>query len=92
MYFEFEENSGGFLSSIGYEKQKITENVPVNDRQKQILTAIEAKSKITIAQLAQKFNVNEKTIRRDLKTLTELELIERIGSDKTGYGEIIKQI
>ena len=64
-------------------------NVPVNDRQKAIIAAIQKNNNITINQLAYICKVNEKTIRRNLKKLTELKFAKRIGSEKTGHWEII---
>jgi len=64
-------------------------NIPVNDRQKAIIAAIQKNNNITINQLADICKVNEKTIRRNLKKLTELKFVKRIGSDKTGYWKVI---
>ena len=44
---------------------------------------------LTVVQFAQKFNVADKTIKRDLQYLCENELIRRVGSDKTGEWKII---
>lgn len=63
-------------------------NVPVNDRQKQILEFITENNKITALQLSERLNVSDKTIKRDLQNMCEASLIERIGSDKTGYWHI----
>ena len=65
-------------------------NAPVNDRQIRIINDIQKNKNITQAELANKHNVNEKTIKRDLKKLKDLNLIKRVGPDKTGYWQIIK--
>lgn len=41
--------------------------------------------------LSEKLNVNRKTIQRDVKHLLEKKLIQWVGSDKSGYWEIIKE-
>lgn len=63
-------------------------NVPLNDRQNNILKDINKNAKITQTELADKYNVNRETIKRDLKQLQELKIIKRTGSRKTGYWEI----
>jgi len=85
------------ISENGFElilyKQKINVplNVPLNNRQKEILKEILKTNKITQLELASIYNVNEKTIKRDLQYLQENNIIERIGSKKTGYWEITKK-
>jgi ATP-dependent DNA helicase RecG len=63
-----------------------------DDRRTNIIKIIGINSKITAYDLAKKFNVSESTIKRDLKTLTDKKLIEYIGSAKSGYWKINKQI
>lgn len=46
---------------------------------------------INVSNLATMFNVSEKTIKRDLYVLRDLNLIKYIGSNKTGHWEIIDQ-
>lgn len=69
----------------------IFKNVPVNNRQKQIINDIKLDKQYTQTELAKKHNVNKETIKRDFKKLKELNIIKRIGSDKTGYWKIIKK-
>ena len=68
-------------------------NVPVNDtvndRQSQIIKLIDKNKNITINELSVIFKVARLTIVRDLKKLKELNIIERIGSDKTGHWKIM---
>lgn len=65
-------------------------NVPVNlsERQKQILYLMKNNTTITIHQLSEELNVNERTIRRDITSLKQLNILVRIGSDKTGEWRI----
>ncbi len=46
-------------------------------RQEEIRTLLEERGNLTVAELAQHFNVSEMTIRRDLKTLAALGLVQR---------------
>ena len=45
----------------------------------------------TSASLAEYFQVNERTIRRDLKVLHSKGIIRRIGPDNGGHWEIIEK-
>ncbi|WP_321777925.1 Fic family protein [Sulfurimonas sp.] len=66
----------------------VPENVP-KDREVSILNLIVGNSKITVKELALKFEVNEKTIKRDLEKLKEENKIKRVGSARSGYWEVI---
>ena len=67
---------------------KLKDNATVNDRQKQIIEKIANYKNITINQLAEICNVSRDTIIKDIKKLKELKIIERIGSDKSGYWRV----
>ena len=78
----------------GYIKLKIFPvnvpvNVPVNARQRKIIYDIVKDNRITQAELADRYNVNRETIKRDLEKLKELNLIKRIGPAKGGHWEVI---
>jgi len=64
-------------------------NVPVNKRQNDIIEEIKSNNRITQKELADKYRVNRETIKRDLNKLKKLGLVRRVGSDKTGYWEVI---
>ena len=77
-----------------------TVNVQVNDtikisqlteRQRKIYEAIKnvpINVPINVFSLATMFNVSEKTIKRDLYVLRDLNLIKYVGSNKTGHWEV----
>ncbi|MBR2588049.1 MAG: HTH domain-containing protein [Bacilli bacterium] len=44
---------------------------------------------ITQNTIAEKLNVNVRTIKRNFKVLIDNNIIERVGSDKNGYWEVI---
>ncbi len=54
-----------------------------------ILSAIKTNNKITLDEMAEEFQVNIKTIKRDVIKLQEANIIKRIGSKKTGYWKIL---
>jgi fido (protein-threonine AMPylation protein)/DNA-binding transcriptional ArsR family regulator len=67
-------------------------NDPVNDPVKiTILHHLELKPGSNYAELAKLIGYSVATIKRHIQTLKKLGLIERIGSDKTGYWKIIKK-
>ena len=74
------------LSQLTERQRKIYEaiktgaiNVPNN---------VQVNVQVNIPNLAALFNVSEKTIRRDLYVLRDLNLIQYVGSDKTGHWEV----
>jgi len=61
MYFDFEENSGGYLVKIGYTNQKTKDdplNDPLNNRIEKIKSLIKENKYITRKEMAQKCNVS----------------------------------
>ena len=84
---EFSEKVGAFVISFRKREQNVPENVPEN-RENAIVELIGINNEITIPEIAQKTNVNEKTIKRDIAKLKEKGVIERVGPDKGGYWKI----
>ncbi|MEQ9287535.1 MAG: putative DNA binding domain-containing protein [Cyclobacteriaceae bacterium] len=93
------ENSGGYFVEVSYKQQKTESkatvindpvNDPVNDRMNRILKILEQNKSITREQLAGASNVSVETIKRDLRKLRDQGKVKRIGSDKTGYWEVIR--
>ncbi|WP_054252566.1 HTH domain-containing protein [Neofamilia massiliensis] len=82
------------------EWQNVTKNVTQNvtqsdklkpvDRHKKIVEIIRTNSKITASELSKQFNVTERTIKRDLKVLTDEKIIEYVGSARDGYWKVYK--
>lgn len=64
-----------------------SENDTVNDT---VFSLITENKHITSAEMSEKLNVSLSTVKRKLKKLKENKQIERIGSDKTGYWQIIE--
>ena len=65
-------------------------NFVYNDIQNKILELIINNNKITQNEIANIIGVNVRTIKRNFKILIDNTIIERIGSDKTGYWQILK--
>ena len=61
----------------------------MNDIQNRIIEFIINDKYITQNSIAEKLNVNVRTIKRNFKVLIDNNIIERVGSDKTGYWEIL---
>ena len=64
-------------------------NEPVNERQKKITSLISQDKTISINDLSNTCKVGRETIKRDLNKLKDLNFIKRVGSDKTGYWELV---
>jgi ATP-dependent DNA helicase RecG len=62
-----------------------------NQTQIRILSMLRANNRATYDQLANQVGVSASTIKRNLKKLSEMQLIKRMGSDKAGYWEILKR-
>lgn len=61
----------------------------MNDIQNRIIEYIINDKYITQNSIAEKLNVNVRTIKRNFKILIDNNIIERVGSDKTGYWEVL---
>lgn len=65
-------------------------NFVCNDIQNKIIELIANNNRITQNEIANITNVNVRTIKRNFKILIDNSVIERIGSDKAGYWQILK--
>lgn len=74
-------------------------NTELTDRQRRIYEIIkrgtvnvqvnvQVNDQVNVHNLATLFGVSEKTIRRDLYVLRDMNLIHYVGSDKTGHWEV----
>ena len=68
----------------------VQENVHEKSRTDLILDVIRENNAISLKELAQKIGVASKTIQRDLGRLKSENVIRRIGPDKGGYWQIMK--
>ena len=79
------------LKAINSSLDKIIKNnnFVLNDNQNKIIDLIVNDKYITQNKIAEILNVNVRTIKRNFKVLLDNNIIERIGSDKTGYWEVL---
>lgn len=80
------------VSTINSSLDKIIKNnnFVMNDIQNRIIELITNNNRITQNEIANIIGVNVRTIKRNFKMLIDNSIIERIGSDKTGYWQILK--
>ena len=92
----FNHNANSFikfmLKTIDKSLDKVIRNssFSINDIQNRIIELISNNNRITQQEIAEITNVNVRTIKRNFKVLIENNMVERIGSDKTGYWQILK--
>lgn len=99
---EFKSTESSFttiLKNLNYDTQNVTQNVTQSegqndgqklkpsDRREKILEIIKNNHKITAYDLSKQFNVTDRTIKRDLKVLTDKKIIKYVGSAKDGHWE-----
>lgn len=66
-------------------------NITLNKMEQEVLNLLSAFPDYTREQMADATSKSIKTIQRTLKSLTQKGLIERVGSDKTGYWKLIEK-
>ena len=89
--YKYGNNEFGFYrTSIG--NINVTRNVTIklSSVEKDVLSLIDLKKGIKRSELAQELDKTDMTIHRTIKKLIELNMIRRVGSNKTGYWEVIK--
>ena len=67
----------------------VTDDTP--NRFHKILNLIIENNQIATQQIAKKMNLTKRTILRDIEKMKEENMIERVGSEKTGYWKIINK-
>ena len=80
------------ISTINSSLDKIIKNsnFVMNGIQNRIIELITNNNRITQNEIANIIGVNVRTIKRNFKVLIDNSIVERIGSDKTGYWQILK--
>jgi len=75
-----------------YVTKDVTKDVTkeLTERQQIILEFMQADGTITISEMSQKTNVTERTIKRDIESLTEKGILSREGGRKEGRWVIRK--
>ena len=84
--YEYVETNEGFRF-IFYRNTNSSIKLSVTD--KKILNIIENKENLTAEQMANKLEINIRTVYRSISKLTQNNIIQRIGSDKNGYWKTV---
>ncbi len=66
----------------------VNASVKLSTTQRQIIDILKDNPEITIKEIADKLEKNETTVVRNIGKLKKQGIIERVGSDKTGYWKI----
>ena len=88
---EFNSHRNDLVKEQVKEQANVQENVQEKTREEMILNLLQNNNTISIRELAEQLNMTAKTIQRDLDKLKSQNLIRRIGPDKGGQWEVIKQ-
>ena len=63
----------------------ITENITINETQKEILLQMQKNPKVTARNLSEILGIADRNVKNHIKSLKQARLIERIGSAKGGH-------
>ena len=85
--FKYKENPFEYDTDNKQKNDKI--NDKINDKETQILKALNENPKLTIPELNKITKISTATISRYLKQLQDKKIIERVGSNKSGYWKIL---
>ena len=77
---------------IDEKNANVQENVQEKSRTDLILDVIRENNAVSLKELAQKIGVASKTIQRDLARLKCENVIRRVGPDKGGHWQIMKNV
>ena len=78
------------IINLSLDKIIISNNFILNDIQNKIIELITNNNRITQNEIANIIGVNVRTVKRNFKILIDNSIVKRIGSDKTGYWQILK--
>ncbi len=70
---------------------RVNVHVNLSSRQREILKRLRENPSCTLAELASRLNVNEKTVRRDMTVLRQQGFVLREGSDKKGLWRVVAE-
>lgn len=88
--FNYDENAMSILQTKNASvNASVNAGVKTSVTQKQIIELLKENPEITVKEIADKLGKNETTIVRNIGKLKEQELVERIGSDKSGYWKTV---
>jgi predicted HTH transcriptional regulator len=70
---------------------KGTNGDTVNKIQAQILESMKASPSVTVKLLAAELGINERNVKKNIKALKDLGLVERVGPAKTGQWIVVEE-
>ena len=76
------------LYNLNYKSNDKNGKVKFSEKELSVLSALQENSDLTIKHLITKLGISQRTISRILSKLKDRGLIERIGSDKSGYWKV----
>jgi predicted HTH transcriptional regulator len=87
----FEISDNYIMVAISFDNDVMaTLNVGINDVEKLILEELLKNPQLTSAELSATMIKSKRTIERYIKALQGKDYLERVGSNKTGYWDVIK--
>ena len=81
---EIDDFKRSMTSDVVIKPENVVINVVINDIERQVLDMLRGDSSLSAAALAEKLEMSARQIQRILASLKEKQIIERIGSNKTG--------
>ena len=69
----------------------VPKNVPKKVRQDMIIDVMGKNGSISLSEIAEKFNIAEKTVKRDILKLKEAGRLKRVGHVKGGHWKILEE-
>lgn len=64
------------------------QNIGLTLNDEKVLAMIDIDGRLTASRIAKNLNISESTVRRSFRRLRELGLIDRVGSDKSGFWQV----
>ncbi|MBS3771147.1 MAG: winged helix-turn-helix transcriptional regulator [Bacteroidales bacterium] len=87
---EQEGGEGGMKGGTESGTKSGMNKIDISDRQKEVLHIIEENPRITIDEISKIMKINRSAVQKHIEKLKEKDVITRIGSQKSGYWEILK--
>ena len=67
----------------------VSKSVSLSDKQQKIIELMKENPKITVHDISKTIDMSERRVYSNIKTLSEANLVERKGSKKSGYWEVV---
>lgn len=67
----------------------LNQNNNLTNRQLQIVEAMQSDIRVSTTELAAMFSVTQRTIKRDIDCMKKINILKRVGNEKSGYWLIL---